>query len=192
MLKTQTANLPQDQRRLVHPDFLADEQAYLDMRPHLLTQFPGQWVAIKGGHVIAAGPSLLEIMEKAAAAGGHPYIALVGAEDSVVFRVRRGTSLTNNACSLTVRRRSLLSILERARSRLASSMPYRGTPVAHASGSWRLLLGALVIDPQIGVAEIEGAHLVRAGIEGSQAEFQRVAFEREYTRDEAALIGARL
>jgi hypothetical protein len=31
----------------------------------------------------------MAVMESAAAAGGHPYIALVGAEDAVVFRVRR-------------------------------------------------------------------------------------------------------
>jgi hypothetical protein len=37
----------------------------------------------------ATGNNLIEVMEKASASGGHPYIALVGAKDSAVFRVRR-------------------------------------------------------------------------------------------------------
>ena len=31
----------------------------------------------------------MDVMETAANYGGHPYIALVGAEDALVFRVRR-------------------------------------------------------------------------------------------------------
>ena len=89
MLQIQTANLSQDQRQKVHPDFLADEQAYLNMRASLLGQYRGQWVAVQSGKVTVAGTNLLEVMEKASASGGHPYIALVGAEDAVVFRVRR-------------------------------------------------------------------------------------------------------
>ena len=89
MFQIQTVNLPPDQRKMVHPDFLADEQAYLKMRAGLLAQYPGQWVAVQGGKVTATGTSLIEVMDKAAAGGGHPYIALVGAEDGVVFRVRR-------------------------------------------------------------------------------------------------------
>ena len=50
MLQTQTAKLSQQQQRLVHPDFLADELAYLNMRAGLLAQYRGQWVAVKGGH----------------------------------------------------------------------------------------------------------------------------------------------
>jgi hypothetical protein len=90
MLQIQTANLPQDQQKHLHQDFLADEQAYLQMRDSLLAQYPGQWVAVQGGKVIAAGPGLMDVMEQASSFGGHPYIALVGAEDPVVFRVRRG------------------------------------------------------------------------------------------------------
>jgi hypothetical protein len=89
MLQIQTANLPPDQQRQLHPDFLANEQAYLQMRDTLLAQYRGQWVAVQGGKVIGAGPNLIEVMENASAGGSHPYIALVGAEDSVVFRVRR-------------------------------------------------------------------------------------------------------
>ncbi len=89
MLQIQTANLDHDQRQLVHPDFVADEQAYLNMRGYLLAQYRGQWVAVQDGKVIAAGTDLMDVMEQASAGGGHPYIALVGAEDAVVFRVRR-------------------------------------------------------------------------------------------------------
>src|SRR5947209_1325312 len=59
------------------------------MRDGLLAQYCGQWVAVHNGKVIAAGKDLLPITEAAAAAGGHPYIACVGAEETVVFRVRR-------------------------------------------------------------------------------------------------------
>ena len=89
MLQIHTDNLSLDQQQMVHPDFLADEQAYHKMRGGLMGPYRGQWVAVRNGKVIAAGPGLMEVMEQASAAGGHPYIALVGAEDAVVFRVRR-------------------------------------------------------------------------------------------------------
>jgi hypothetical protein len=89
MLQTQTANLSGDQQQRLHPDFLANEQAYLQMRNSLLGQYQGQWVAVHSGQVIAAGPKLMDVMDSASLGGGHPYIALVGAEDALVFRVRR-------------------------------------------------------------------------------------------------------
>jgi hypothetical protein len=89
MLQIHTANLSPKQQQMVHPDFLADEEAYAKMRASLLAQYRGQWVAVQGGKVIAAGNSLIAVMETASAGGGHPYIALVGAEDAAVFRVRR-------------------------------------------------------------------------------------------------------
>ena len=89
MLQTQTANLSPDQQRRLHPEFLANEQTYLQMRDSLVAQYRGQWVAVRGSSVIAAGPELMEVMDRASAAGGHPYVALVGAKDAVVFRVRR-------------------------------------------------------------------------------------------------------
>ena len=89
MLQTQTANLPPDQQRRLHPEFLANEQAYPQMRDSLVAQYRGQWVAVHGGSVIAAGTELMAVMDRASAAAGHPYVALVGAEDAVVFRVRR-------------------------------------------------------------------------------------------------------
>lgn len=89
MLQTITANLPEELQQRLHADFLADEQAYLTIRPHLLNKYRGQWVAIQGGKVIAASCTLMEVMDRAYAAGGHPYVALVGGEYDVVFRIRR-------------------------------------------------------------------------------------------------------
>lgn len=88
-LPSQTENLPPEQQQRLHADFLANEQAYLQMRDSLLPQYRGQWVAVHDGRVIAAGEDLVTVTEAAAASGGHPYIAKVGEEDAVVFRVRR-------------------------------------------------------------------------------------------------------
>ena len=89
MLRTQTSNLPPEQQQRLHADFLANEQAYLQMRDGLLSRHRGQWVAVHQGKVIAADANLLTVMDAAAQSGGHPYIALVGAEEQAVFRVRR-------------------------------------------------------------------------------------------------------
>jgi hypothetical protein len=85
----QTTNRAQDQQQRLHPDFLANDQAYLHMRDSLLGPYRGQWLAVPGGKVIAAGPKWMEVMDRASTGGGHPSIALVGAEDAVIFRVRR-------------------------------------------------------------------------------------------------------
>ena len=89
MLRTETVNLPEAQRRRLHADFLANEQAYLQMRDVLLRRYDGQWVAVHGGKVIAAGASVLQVTEEAAVIDGHPYVARVGGEDSTIFRIRR-------------------------------------------------------------------------------------------------------
>ena len=88
MLRSQTANLPPEQQQRLHADFIANEQTYLQMRASLLPCYRGQWVAVHNGQVIAAGQDLLTVTEKAAASGGRPYIARVGAEDEEVFRIR--------------------------------------------------------------------------------------------------------
>ncbi|MBY0528297.1 MAG: hypothetical protein K2R98_33210 [Gemmataceae bacterium] len=89
MLQIHSANLPEDQQQRLHADFLANEQAYLSMRDQLLAQYSRQWVAIDAGQVVASGPRLMDVIDRTTGCGGHPYIALVGAEDAVVFRVRR-------------------------------------------------------------------------------------------------------
>ena len=95
MLPTETANLPAEQRQRLHADFLADEQAYLQMRASLLPRYRGQWVAVRCGQLVAAGTDLLQVMETATAGGGHPYIALVGQEGNVVFRLRRAVGFAH-------------------------------------------------------------------------------------------------
>jgi len=88
MLQIQTDNLSVEQRRQLHPEFLANEQAYLQMRDELLGPNFGQWVAVQGNEVIAAGKNLLSVLDQASAKGGHPFVAVVGLEDEVVFRSR--------------------------------------------------------------------------------------------------------
>lgn len=83
-----TDELPAAQRQKVDPDFLANEQSYHAIRDTLLSRYRGQWVAVTEGRVIAAGQNLLDVTQAAAAAGGHPFIARVGEEDTA-FRVRQ-------------------------------------------------------------------------------------------------------
>src|SRR3990172_8041734 len=89
MFRSQTSNLPPEQQRRLHADFLANEQAYLQMRDSLLPRHRGQWVAVHDGRVVASGHDLLAVTQAAAATDGHPYIARLGDEDALVFRVRR-------------------------------------------------------------------------------------------------------
>src|SRR5713101_413731 len=84
-----SSNLTPQQKHRLHADFLANEQAYHEMRDLLLAQFPGQWIAVHNGKVIATGNNLIQVSDAAAASGGHPFIAKVGAEEEVIFRFRR-------------------------------------------------------------------------------------------------------
>lgn len=58
------------------------------MRDALLLTHAGEWVAIADGRVIAHGSDLIAVTDEAAKQGGHPYVAKVGEEDRVVFKVR--------------------------------------------------------------------------------------------------------
>jgi hypothetical protein len=91
MLPTSTNRLAAEQRQQLHPDFLANEAAYLRMREGLLGEFRGQWVAVHQGQVVASGASVLAVMDMVGTVAGHPYVALVGHEGEVVFRARRST-----------------------------------------------------------------------------------------------------
>jgi Family of unknown function (DUF5678) len=77
-----SADLPPEQRQRLHPDFLANERAYAQMRDSLLAAYRGQWVAVRDGQVVAAGDDPLSVIEVTSAAGGHPFIARVGEEDT--------------------------------------------------------------------------------------------------------------
>jgi hypothetical protein len=75
--------------------YLANEQSYLKMRPTLLKQFRGKWVAVAGGKVLASGDTLRPVFDEAARVEKHPYLNLVGKENlfshpqdrAAVFRV---------------------------------------------------------------------------------------------------------
>lgn len=87
MLRTLTANLSPEERQRLHPDFLANEQGYLRLRPALLQTHHGLWAAVDGDKVVAAGPELIRVSELAAACP-HAYLARVGKEGTTIFRVR--------------------------------------------------------------------------------------------------------
>lgn len=89
MLDTETVNLPREQQQRLHPEFLVNEQAYLSMRESLLPRYSGQWVAVDQGTIVAADDDLTTVMNAVAGGRGRPYVARVGAEDRVIFRVRR-------------------------------------------------------------------------------------------------------
>jgi hypothetical protein len=89
MLKPPSADLPLEQRQRLPADFIANEQSYLRIRDGLMSKYRGKWVAVKDGVVVVSGDDLLTVMDEAAAAGGHPYVAKVGEEDEFVVRVRR-------------------------------------------------------------------------------------------------------
>ncbi len=93
-----TDDLPPEDRALLDPDFLANEEAYLRMRDRLLPQYGGRWVAVKDGGVIASGDELVRVMDQAAGAGGHPFYVRVGEEDEPVFVVRREPFQSRTRC----------------------------------------------------------------------------------------------
>jgi hypothetical protein len=88
-MRIETNNLPSQELGRLHADFLANEQAYLRMRSALLATYRGQWVAVADDKVLAAGSPLLEVMDRPGESTAHSHVALVGAEDEAVFRVRR-------------------------------------------------------------------------------------------------------
>jgi Family of unknown function (DUF5678) len=89
MFRTHSSNLRPEERQRLHPDFLENERAYCEMRDQLLARYAGQWVAIHKRQVVSAGTDVFAVMDAAWQTGGHPYIALVGAEDKPVIKIRR-------------------------------------------------------------------------------------------------------
>jgi len=89
MLGIESANLPSEEQKRLHPEFLANEQDYLRMRDGLIPKYHGQWVAVDKGQVVASGHSLLDVMRTSSARGGHAFVACVGKEDEVIARFRR-------------------------------------------------------------------------------------------------------
>ncbi len=72
--------LPPEVAAALPPEWRANEAAYWAARPALLATHGGLWVAFADGVVVAAGPSAVEVLHAAAAAGRHPFVARVGEE----------------------------------------------------------------------------------------------------------------
>jgi Family of unknown function (DUF5678)/Aspartyl protease len=73
--------------------FEQEEQAYWQQRDELLKQYAGQWVAVVGGQVVAAGEQMNKVAAEALrkTGSGLMYVNLVGGE-GVVLRVRSASS----------------------------------------------------------------------------------------------------
>src|SRR5437870_6003136 len=72
--------------------FRRDERAYWEQREMLLARYPGRWVAIVDGQVVAVGDRSGEVIRAAYERTGSRagYAAHVGREDEV-YRIRRVT-----------------------------------------------------------------------------------------------------
>lgn len=73
----------------VEQGFARDKRDYWAMREDLLAKYPGKWVAVHRGRVVAVGSDPLSIMEKALAEDGYAYTNKVGEEANIVVRQRR-------------------------------------------------------------------------------------------------------
>lgn len=88
MRTSHSRNLPDDYKKYLNEDFLANEEHYWRVREELLKQYRGSWIAIHKGQVVASSKDIWEITEAVGKLNCHAYIAKVGEEDAV-FRVRR-------------------------------------------------------------------------------------------------------
>ena len=77
---------PQD---VIDQGFERDRQDYWAMRDELLAKYPGKWVAVHKGRVVAVGDDPLSLMDQALAEDGYAYTNKVGEEDRIVSRQRR-------------------------------------------------------------------------------------------------------
>jgi hypothetical protein len=70
--------------------FELEEQAYWQQRPDLIEKYPGKWVAIVGGRVVAVGDQMNRTAAEAyrKTKNGVMFVARVGDED-VEFRIRQ-------------------------------------------------------------------------------------------------------
>jgi len=76
-------------KEAVEQGFEQDRQDYWAMRGELLGKYPGKWVAVHSGCVVAVSDDPLSIMEQALAEDGYAYTNKVGEEDKIAVRQRR-------------------------------------------------------------------------------------------------------
>lgn len=73
----------------IHRGFEADKKSYWKMRPELLTNYLGKWVAVHKGKIVAVGDDPVSIMDKALREDGYAYTNKVGDEEKIIIRKRR-------------------------------------------------------------------------------------------------------
>lgn len=83
--------LPEKQKKHLDKDFLENDKSYWEVRDRLLQSYPGKWVAVRDGKVVAQADNVFDILDRAEEAGGYPYIARVGYEE-MEFTIRRSFS----------------------------------------------------------------------------------------------------
>lgn len=88
-------------KKAVEKGFEQDRQDYWAMRGELLGKYPGKWVAVHRGRVVAVSDDPLSIMEQALAEDGYAYTNKVGEEDKIVVRQRRVSFPYDNTYSPT-------------------------------------------------------------------------------------------
>jgi hypothetical protein len=74
---------------VAHAGFEADKESYWKMRPDLLMKYPGKWVAVHKGRVVAVGDDLVSIAGEATREDGYAYTNKVGDEEKIIVRKRR-------------------------------------------------------------------------------------------------------
>lgn len=89
MSQNNTQNLPKFQKKYLHKDFVENERDYWNMRGNLLKSYNGKWIAVHNGNVVAVSDDLFNITDEVGRLNCRAYIAKVGEEDSIVFKVRR-------------------------------------------------------------------------------------------------------
>jgi hypothetical protein len=84
-VETRQRGKPETQKR-----FEEEEAAYWRQRDELLKLYPGKWVTIVGGQVVAVGEQMNKVAAEASrkTGSGLMYVELVGLEE-LVLRVRR-------------------------------------------------------------------------------------------------------
>jgi len=88
MKKLLSNELPQELRELLHPDFIANEKEYWNVREILMKEYFGKWLAFHKGKVVAVSDRIFDVTKAVGKYGCYAFITKVGEED-LEFKVRR-------------------------------------------------------------------------------------------------------